>query len=401
MFQITTALKKLLTLKKRIKCACGGTSASKTFSILMILIDKAQSNKNLKIEVVSESYPHLEGGAIADFKKIMIEQQYWVDDRWNESKHFYSFETGSVIQFTSVDNIGKAHGPRRDVLFINEGQHLNWDIVVQLIQRTSGDVWIDWNPSVDFWYYTEIQGKMEHDFITLTYLDNEALQPSIREFIESRRDNKAWWTVYGLGQLGQVEGKIYKDWKIIEELPHEARLVRRGLDFGYTNDPTALIDIYRYNGGFIWDETLYQKGLSNKQIADIILNLPEPQTLIIADSAEPKSIDELKSYGLTVLPSTKGAGSIQQGIQYVQAQRISLTARSINTIKEYRNYLWATDRNGKFLSPNVPNGGFDHAMDAGRYGMVNDTDEFALEKKERQQQQFIKNKNNFLTNSNR
>lgn len=363
MFQVTTALNKLLSLTKRIKCVCGGTSASKTFSILMILIDKAQSNKNRKIDVVSESFPHLEGGAIADFQKIMIGQNYWKDENWNGTKHFYTFETGSIIQFISVDNIGKAHGPRRDDLFINEGQNLPWNIVVQLMQRTSGDIWIDWNPTNEFWYYTEVMGKMDHDFITLTYLDNEGLPQSVREFIESRIGNKQWWQVYGLGQLGQTEGKIYKDWQIIDELPHEARLERRGLDFGYTNDPTAIIDLYKYNGGVIFDEITYQKGLSNKQISDIILNLE--QILVIGDSSEPKSIDEIAAYGINIMGATKGPGSVNQGIQLLQEMRVSVTKRSLNLIKEYRNYLWDKDKEGKIS--NVPEGGLDHALDAARY----------------------------------
>ena len=192
----------------------------------MILIDKAQSNQNLTIDIVSESFPHLEAGAIKDFKSIMIDRGYWDDNRWNETKHFYKFETGSVMKFISVDDFGKAHGPRRDILFINEGPNLDWIIVEQLIQRTSGDIWIDWNPSSEFWYYTEIKGKLDHDFITLTYLDNEGLPQTVKEFIESRKENKRWWTVYGLGQPGEVEGKIYKDWQIIDEIPHEARLER-------------------------------------------------------------------------------------------------------------------------------------------------------------------------------
>lgn len=332
----------------------------------MILIDKAQSNQNLTIDIVSESFPHLEAGAIKDFKSIMIDRGYWDDNRWNETKHFYKFETGSVMKFISVDDFGKAHGPRRDILFINEGPNLDWIIVEQLIQRTSGDIWIDWNPSSEFWYYTEIKGKLDHDFITLTYLDNEGLPQTVKEFIESRKENKRWWTVYGLGQLGEVEGKIYKDWQIIDEIPHEARLERRGMDFGYSNDPTAIVDIYKYNGGFILDEVTYQKGLSNKQIADILTS--QEKILTIADSAEPKSIDELCSYGHNVIGAVKGADSIRQGIQVVQDQRISVTKRSLNIIKEYRNYMWKTDKNGKIL--NEPESGLDHAMDAIRYAMA-------------------------------
>lgn len=404
MFQVTTALKKLLALNKRIKCVCGGTSASKTFSILMILIDKAQSNRNRKIDVMSESYPHLEGGTIADFKKIMIEQGYWNDDLWNESKHFYRFETDSIIQFSSIDKVGKAHGPRRDDLFINEGQNLPWEIVLQLMQRTSGDIWIDWNPSVEFWYYTEIKGKMEHDFITLTYLDNEALSDNIRQFIESRKHNKVWWQVYGLGQLGEVEGKIYKNWQEIDEIPFEAKLWRRGLDFGYSVDPTVIEDIYEYNGGYIIDEQVYEKGLSNKSIADRILNLPEPTTLVVADSAEPKSIDEIASYGINIIGATKGAGSVNQGIQFVQDQKISITKRSIKTIKAYRNYLWVKDNRSGAVVP-VPDDTiheWSNPMDAIRYGFNGTGVNKLLAKlNEQQQQNFQRNKNNFRNYSTR
>jgi len=363
-FKVTTATQKLLKLNKRIRAVCGGTSASKTISILMILIDYAGSVTDKKIDIVSESYPHLELGAMADFQAIMKDRGYWNQDRWNETKHIYSFETGSRIRFYSVDTYGKAHGPRRDVLFVNEANNIPWNIFDQLRTRTRDTIWIDWNPSTEFWYYTEIKDVVDHDFITLTYLDNEALDKNTVEDIESHRGNKSWWTVYGLGQLGDVEGKVYKDWQIIDEIPHEARLERYGLDFGYSNDPSALVAIYYYNGGYILDEITYQKGLSNKQIADIINN--QPKALVMADSAEPKSIDEIKLYGVNILPTVKGKDSVKQGIQYVQDQRISITKRSINGIKEYRNYMWETDKEGRIL--NVPIDMWNHFLDATRYG---------------------------------
>lgn len=168
-----------------------------------------------------------------------------------------------------------------------------------------------------------------------------------------------------LGEPFSSERKIYKDWNIIDEIPHEARLERYGLDFGYSNDPSSIVAVYKYNGGFILDEITYQKGLSNKQIADILLN--QPQALTIADSAEPKSIDEIRTYGVNILPALKGQGSVNKGIQYVQDQRISVTKRSLNVIREYRNYLWQTDKEGRII--NVPDGGFDHSMDAIRYAL--------------------------------
>lgn len=296
----------------------------------------------------------------------MKAQGYWEDSRWHGTKHEYTFETGTVIEFTSVDTYGKAHGPRRDVLFINEANNLAYNIVDQLITRTRKIVWMDWNPIAEFWFYTEMQPSRDDiDFLILTYKDNEALDEiTIRE-IESHKNNKAWWQVYGLGQLGEIETRIYTGWQIIDSIPHEARLERYGLDFGYTNDPTAIVAIYNYNGGYILDEITYQKGLSNKMIADLLLN--PPKALTIADSAEPKSIAEIKVYGLSVIPADKGPGSVLQGIQYVQGQKISVTKQSINLIKEYRNYVWTTDRDGKIL--NTPLDLYNHLMDAGRYAL--------------------------------
>lgn len=168
-----------------------------------------------------------------------------------------------------------------------------------------------------------------------------------------------------LGEPHNMERKIYKDWQIIDEIPHEARLERYGLDFGYSNDPTSIVAIYKYNGGFIFDEICYQKGLSNKQIADILNN--SPKALVVADSAEPKSIDELKLYGVNVLPSLKGQGSVNKGIQFIQDQRISITKRSVNGLKEYRNYLWKVDKEGRII--NTPEDIFNHFLDAVRYGL--------------------------------
>lgn len=189
---------------------------------------------------------------------------------------------------------------------------------------------------------------------------------SVRLEMEDDKTNRpALYRHKWLGEPNSLERKIYKDWAFIESIPHEARLERYGGDFGYSNDPTAIVAIYRYNGGFILDEICYQKGLSNKQIADILNN--QPKSLAIFDSAEPKSIDELMSYGVLVQPSKKGQGSVLQGIQYVQDQRISVTNRSVNIIREYRNFMWKTDKDGKII--NEPEHQYKHAMDAVSYGL--------------------------------
>ncbi len=369
MFSKTTATKKIIALKKKIRAVSGGTSASKTISILLYLIALSQTDKEKKLtSVISESTPHLKRGAMRDFKNIMQQHGYWVDKRWNSSDSIYTFETGSQIEFFSADQSDKLRGGRRDRAFMNESNNLTLDTFDQIEVRTKEFVFLDWNPTNEFWFYTDILNKREDvEFITLTYKDNEALSKEIIKSIEARKNRKGWWRVYGLGLLGEVEGKIFKDWQIIDEIPHEARLERFGVDFGYSNDPTAIIGIYYYNGGYILDEITFLKGLKNKQIADIIIN-QENNALVIADSAEPKSIDEIKEYGVNILGAEKGRDSINNGIQIVQSQKISVTKRSVNIIKEYRNYLWATDKTGKIL--NAPEAGFDHTLDAVRYGLA-------------------------------
>lgn len=294
-------------------------------------------------------------------------QGYFKDARWNKTDFTYEFETGSKIEFFSVDQPGKVRGPRRDRLFINEANNVPFESFDQLEVRTKEFVFLDWNPTNEFWFYDEVlQHRTDLEHIILTYKDNEALDPAIVASIEQRMPRKGWWQVYGLGQLGEVEGKIYRDWEIIDELPHFARMECHGLDYGYSNDPSAIIGIYYFNGGYIADEVAFQKGLSNKQLADILKN--QIQVPVVPDSSEPKSNDELKAYGLTVVPAEKGKDSVNNGIQLVQGLRISMTKRSVNMIKEYRNYLWQTDKDGKIL--NVPEHTFSHSMDALRYGLT-------------------------------
>ena len=369
-YKDVSATKQIFELSRRIRAVAGGTSASKTISILVWLIDYCQTKQEGEklATVVSESYPHLEKGAMLDFQNIMKDRGYWKDVLWHGTKHTYTFETGNKLEFFSVDTYGKAHGPRRDVLFVNECNNLDYKIVDQLITRTRETIWLDWNPSEEFWFYTELlpMRSDDIDFITLTYLDNEALDKVMVDEIESHKGNLAWWTVYGLGKLGATEQRIYKGWQIIDEVPFEARLERYGVDFGYTNDPTAVVAVYYYNGGYIVDEVAFAKGLLNKQIADVLKN-QETKAIAIADSAEPKSIDEIRLFGVTILPSKKGKDSVHQGIQFIQSQQMSVTKRSLNVIKEYRRYLWEMDKDGKILQE--PEHDFSHSMDAIRYAL--------------------------------
>lgn len=401
MFIETTALNKVLSLRKRIRAVCGGTSASKTISILQWLIDYAQTREGKIVSVVSETMPHLRKGAMRDFKAIMQQQGYWDDNFWNETNSVYTFKHrggDTIIEFFSVDSSDKVRGPRRDVLFINEANNVPYETFDQLEVRTKEIIWLDWNPVTEFWFYLDELGKAgvisraDVDFLTLTYRDNEALDPRIVSAIEAHKPNVSWWRVYGEGQLGEVEGRVYKDWQQLDDIPHEARLLRYGLDFGYSNDPAALVAIYQYNGGLILDEIIYRKGMSNKDIADVIIPLDD--AVIFADSAEPKSIDEIYGYGVSIIPAPKGPDSVNFGIQYVQGQRIWVTKRSVNLLREYRGYLWQVDKDGKITTK--PQDFQNHLMDAIRYALSteinNNDDEAEWEVLQQENQRLFKNR---------
>jgi len=334
----------------------------------MWLIALAQSDKSPTVtSVVAESFPHLRRGAMRDFLLILNEHRYFDDRLWDKTNSVYTFETGSQIEFFSVDQPEKVRGARRDRLFINEANNIPFNAFEELEVRTKEFIFLDWNPTNEFWYYTEVKGKREDvEEITLTYLDNEALDPAIVASIESRRNRPSWFNVYGLGQLGEVEGRIYTGWNIIDSVPYEARLERYGVDFGYHPDPATIIGVHYYNGGYILDEVACQLEMSNREMANTLKNLPK--ALVVADSAEPKSITELKSYGLNVTEAVKGKDSVKYGIKAVQDQKISVTKQSVNLIKEYRNYLWDTDKDGHIL-PGVPQEGNDHCLDASRYAI--------------------------------
>lgn len=372
-FIVTTALKKLLRLKKRIKVVRGGTSASKTFSILPILIDRAIKTPNLEISVVSESIPHLRRGALKDFLKIMMALGRYNDNQFNKSTLKYTFGNGAYIEFFSVDQPDKLRGARRNVLYVNECNNVDFDSYYQLAIRTSGEIWLDYNPSSLFWVDREIINQEDVDFITLTYLDNEALPETIVKEIESAKvkaETSAywanWWQVYGLGLTGSLEGVCIPDWQEIN-LPTEARLLCYGMDWGYSNDPTSLIAMYKYNDAYIFDELIYQKGLLNSDISDL-LKTNGVNDIVYADSAEPKSIAELNSYGHNVLPVSKGRDSIVYGLNLINQNKVYVTSRSKNLINELRNYIWMTDKQGNKL--NRPIDAYNHAIDAMRYAMT-------------------------------
>jgi phage terminase large subunit len=367
MLKRTTAINKILALKKRIKIIQGGTSAGKTFGILPILIDKAAKKGGLEISVVAESIPHLRRGALRDFLKVMKWTNRFVDDRFNKSLLKYEFANGSFIEFFSADDSSKLRGARRDILYVNECNNVNFEAYNELSIRTKHEVYLDFNPANEFWV-EEIKEDKEADFIILTYKDNEALDEGIVDQIEKNRLKaetstywRNWWKVYGLGELGMLEGVVFSNWKQIDTIPKEARLVGIGLDFGYTNDPTSCIEIYKHNEKRILNEIVYQTGMLNSDIAN---KLPKDLP-VYADSAEPKSIADIQRYGITIKGVTKGRDSINYGIDVMQRENYLVTSNSTNLIKELRSYCWDTDKTGKRLNKPVDN--YNHAIDAVRY----------------------------------
>ena len=295
------------------------------------------------------------------------------DSQWNRSSLKYTFTNGSYIEFFSVEQPDKLRGARRNTLYVNEANNVPFEAYNQLAIRTSGDIWIDFNPTANFWAHTEVVGNDDADFITLTYLDNEALPETIVADIESAKEKAKessywsnWWKVYGLGQVGSLEGVCIPDWKEID-LPTEARLLCYGMDFGYSNDPTTLIALYKYNDAYIFDEVIYQKKMLNSDISDLFKS-KGIRDMVYADSAEPKSIAELNTYGHQVLPCTKGKDSIVYGINLINQNKIFVTRSSKNLIKELQSYTWLKDREGNTV--NKPIDAFNHCIDAARYAIT-------------------------------
>jgi phage terminase large subunit len=344
---------------------------------LPVLIDRAAKTPKLEISVVSETIPHLRRGAIKDFLKVMDWTGRYVDSNWNRTLLTYKFANGSYIEFFSAEQESKLRGARRNILYINEANNISFEAYHQLAIRTSGEIWLDFNPTAEFWAHTEVLKDNDSEHIILTYKDNEALPDTIIHDIEQAEVKATtssywanWWKVYGLGQIGSLQGVVFDNWQQVAKVPTDAKLLGFGMDFGFTNDPTTLIAVYKTNNQLYFDEVLYRTNMTNLDIGNFMKseNISRPLE-IVADSAEPKSIEELRRQGFLITPAKKGPDSIKIGIDILKREPFFVTQSSINLIKELRSYVWATDRDGKLTGNPIDHS--NHAIDAMRYFALN------------------------------
>ena len=369
MFQKTTAIKKLQKLKKRNRIIQGGTSASKTFGILAYLIDYLARNPKLECSVVAQTFPHLKRGALRDFKKIMEMTNRWFPNRFNKSSSTYHFLNGSYIEFFSAEHESKLRGARRNILFLNEANNIPYEAYMQLAVRTSHFIFIDFNPTQEFWAHTELSNDYDVDWLVLTYLDNEAApEAAVNEILKAKskadKGNEYWsnwYDVYGLGKLGKLSGAIFQNWTTGEF--KEVSQSVFGQDYGM-NDPTTLIQtsIDKDRKIIYAKECFYKQNLVTSEIAKLNKRFAG-DNLIIVDSAEPRLILELSKHS-NIKGSIKGQGSVNFGISMMQDYEMIIDPQSSNLLNELKNYVWLEKKS------RTPVDGFDHCIDALRYSIA-------------------------------
>jgi len=355
----------------RVIVSYGGTSSGKSIGILQLLTIIALTQESLVITIVGETFPTLRRGAIRDWKKIIMGDLF-NQDNWNSKESYYSFpNTGSIIQFVSADNPDKFRGPRQDIVYFEEINNIKEEAYIQASIRTKIKVLCSFNPSGEFFMKDEMEKRNDIKIIHSTYKDNNFVSETIIKDLEQRALlNQNFKRVYVDGEWGSYEGLIFqegKNWDIVNHFPSEFIWHTFGLDWGFTNDPTTIIEVAFRDNQLYLREHLYKKGLLNSQIAKEIKELNNFNS-ITADSAEPKSITELKRiYKINIKGAKKGKGSIMAGINKLLEYPIHIEDSSLNIIKEFRNYRWETDRNGK--ATNKPIDSFNHAIDALRYAI--------------------------------
>ena len=358
----------------------GGTRSGKTYSTLQflhLLIPRADKAGDVT-SVVSETLPHVKRGAVRDFERI-LGHPLKADPNWNATDLVYTYPNGAKLEFFSADSPDKVLGPSRKRLFINECNHVSYETARQLFVRTTGIIFLDYNPAAVFWVMDKVELKKNCVRIDSTYKDNDFLTPEQVAEIESNQNDPNWWKVYGLGEVGSLEGLIYPAFEPVNDMPEGTSFVSLfGMDFGFTNDPTTLVHLLVDTGRKeVWlDERLFRTRMTNGDISEFLrsegLKRTDP---VYADCAEPKSIEEIRRSGFDIRACSKNAPprseKLKFQLQWMQGWKYKVTKTSLNLIKELRNYAWAKDADGNTL--NYPNdkGGvhYDHCLDAVRYAL--------------------------------
>lgn len=353
---------------KRIQAHQGGTRSGKTYSILHCLVELCWRNENagLVISVVRRTLPALRGSSMRDFFEILEDSELYNEALHNKTERTYLL-FGNLVEFLGTDEPQKVRGRKRDVLFVNEANEIKLESWRQLVLRTGWKIILDYNPSDEFhWIYDQVLTRDDCDFFQTTYKDNPYLPAAQIEEIERLKEvDENYWRVFGLGQRGQSRESVFTKWSEMEQPPEGYQLNAVGLDFGFTNNPTAAVEVWTDGNGYWLKQVLYQRGMANQEIAEALKHYNVP---VIADSAEPKSIAEIHGHGVNIHASKKGRDSVAFGIAQMKSKPMHLDSNSIDLIKEFRNYKYQVDKNGRVLNETVKL--FDHGIDAARYAIT-------------------------------
>jgi phage terminase large subunit len=365
----TNVFHKAYNSNTRITCLQGGTRSSKTYSLCQLFIVKALRETGKVFTICRKTLPALKGTAYRDIINLLKELDLYREENHNKSELSYILGNNNLLEFISIDQSQKIRGRKRNYLWLNEANEFNYEDYQQLILRTTDKVYLDYNPSDPYsWIYDKVITRDDCTFIKSTYKANPFLDKDTIAEIERLKDiDPDYWRVYGLGEIGSIQTMIFRNFQLVDEV--QGRLVGYGLDFGFTNSPTALVAIYISDDNLYIKEMLYEKRLTNTDLANKLKEFRiDRQSEIIGDSAEPKSIEEIYRQGFNIKPAKKGAG-IHLGIDIMRRYKLHITKDSLNAIKEFRGYKWATDKNGDVL--NVPVKVNDHLIDATRYLCLN------------------------------
>lgn len=369
MIAITTALRKISNIRKKIAIIQGGARAGKTYAILLLLIDYALTNQNKRIGIFSFSYPHLQRGAINDFLQILKELQLFNKDNFNATKHIYKFDSGTSFEFITADQVGNVLGTQFDFTFVNECRLMPFEYFNQILMRTITRCYADFNPTSKFYIHDLIKRK-DCEFLKLTYKDNEACPSGIidefKNIAELAKTSNYWANyakVYLYGEIGGSVDAVFPDWRVAK-IPDQAKMVSIGIDFGFTNDETAIIAVYYADNAYYLKELAFGKMMRTTAIANNIMQYSVP---VFCDAAEPRTIDELN----TLLKKRRCHGvkfNIIESINRINEEIIYIEQSSSGLMDEQMNYIYKRDKFTGELT-NDPIGINNHRMDASRYGL--------------------------------